>query len=64
MSILEYSQSNDVVKRKALFEMKSALLNKKEIDLRRTMAEAVADYPNVYEQRKIIHRQQFSGESE
>ena len=36
--------------------MKSALLNKKELDLRRTMAEAVADYPHVQEQRKIIHK--------
>lgn len=46
-ALLENTKPNDIIKRKALFEMKSALLNKKEIDLRRTMAEAVADYPNV-----------------
>ncbi|TNV73628.1 hypothetical protein FGO68_gene17375 [Halteria grandinella] len=56
LQILDHTKANDVVRRKALFEMKSALLNKKEIDLRRTMAEAVADYPHVQEQRKIIHK--------
>lgn len=45
--ILDHTKGNEVVRKKALFEMKSALLNKKEIDLRRTMAEAVADYPHV-----------------
>jgi len=35
--------------------MRQALLNRKEVDVRRSMAEAVSDYPNVEDQRGIIN---------
>lgn len=38
--------------------MRDALLDKKEIDVRRSMVEAVSNYPNAMQQRGIITRQQ------
>ena len=36
--------------------MRDALLDKKEIDVRRSMVEAVSNYPNAKQQRGIITR--------
>jgi hypothetical protein len=44
----------ETARKKALFEMNLALLNKRETDVRRSMAEAVANYPNSLKQRKIV----------
>lgn len=42
------------IRKKGLFQMRQALLNRQEVDVRRSMAEAVGDYPNVEDQRGII----------
>lgn len=47
----------NIVGRKALFELRNALLNKREGDIRKNMMEAVAGYPCAVEQKKIVHKQ-------
>ncbi len=46
----------ETARKKAFFEMNLALINKRETDIRRSMAEAVANYPNSLKQRKIVLR--------
>lgn len=44
--------------------MNQALLNRRETDIRRSMAEAVSNYPNSLKQRKIVLRQLKAEETE